>query len=449
MPQEGWLWERRPGRLYGSTWLRRWCEVNGGRLRVYDANKAREVATIHIRAETTLIDRLTEDEVRRVGRAPQANAAAVYFRLMDRVDGRVSDFAAESEADAARWIAAITPTPVGDLLDLDVPSPPPLPPAAPLPPSAPPPVCSVDGAYTFTGSASSYLTATPRTPTIGGTSGLTISAWVKRSTSGDAWDRVIDFGSGASASNFLVGFAAGMTYTVYHGGSLGEFSVNTAFPVSVWTHVALVASQVGSTSYGPAAIYWDGVLKASTASMRFPQDVTRSGYYVGRSHWWFSPFGDPMFQGEMRDLLIWDFALSVSQLDDVRLANLLPASASPLVEMMRSSCDVSPPFPDHHVPTIMSVLLTMASLNILTIGCLGWYHTHAYLAGITSYMYMPRMVSPHTYAYCGWYHRIHVHTAWLSMHKYIIGIPTDACTPAHMHTHVQVSRPPHGSPSAA
>ena len=109
MPQEGWLWERKGGTFYGSTWKRRWCEVNGGRLRVYDANKAREVATIHIRAETTLIDRLTEDEVRRVGRAPQAGAAAVYFRLVDRVGGRGPDFAAESEADAARWIAAITP----------------------------------------------------------------------------------------------------------------------------------------------------------------------------------------------------------------------------------------------------------------------------------------------------------------------------------------------------
>ena len=74
--QEGWLWERRPGRLYGSDWRRRWCEVNGRQLRVYDANKAREVATIHIRAETTLCDRLTEDEVRRVGRAPQAGDAA-------------------------------------------------------------------------------------------------------------------------------------------------------------------------------------------------------------------------------------------------------------------------------------------------------------------------------------------------------------------------------------
>ena len=62
--------ERKGGTFYGST-ERRWCEVNGGRLRVYDANKAREVATIHIRAERQLIGRLTEDEVRRVGRAPQ------------------------------------------------------------------------------------------------------------------------------------------------------------------------------------------------------------------------------------------------------------------------------------------------------------------------------------------------------------------------------------------
>ena len=138
MPQEGWLWERRPGRLYGSTWLRRWCEVNGGRLRVYDANKAREVATIHIRAETTRCDRLTADEVRRVGRTPQAGA--VCFRVVDRVQGRGPDFAAESEEDAARWISAITPTPaavdpfaaIGDLLDFNVPPTPP-------PPETPPP----------------------------------------------------------------------------------------------------------------------------------------------------------------------------------------------------------------------------------------------------------------------------------------------------------------------
>ena len=108
MPQEGWLWERTAGKIYGSTWKRRWCEVTGARFRIYDEKRAREVATIHIRAETTLIDRLTEDEVRRVGRAPQAGDAAVYFRLVDRVGGRSPDFAAESEADAARWISAIT-----------------------------------------------------------------------------------------------------------------------------------------------------------------------------------------------------------------------------------------------------------------------------------------------------------------------------------------------------
>ena len=32
----------------------------------------------------------------------------------------------------------------------------------------------------------------------------------------------------------------------------------------------------------------------------------RSGLYVGKSHW----SVDPMFEGSMRDLLVWDFALS-------------------------------------------------------------------------------------------------------------------------------------------
>ena len=136
MPQEGWLWERTAGKIYGSTWKRRWCEVTDSRFRVYDANRAKEVATIHIRAETTRCNRLTEDEVRRVGRAAQAGAAAVYFRVADRMQGRGPDFAAESEEDAARWISAITPTPVGDLLSFDVPAPGPVPPVArrePLP----------------------------------------------------------------------------------------------------------------------------------------------------------------------------------------------------------------------------------------------------------------------------------------------------------------------------
>ena len=63
------------------------------------------------------------------------------------------------------------------------------------------PSCSVTGAFTFTGAASSYLTATSRTGLVGGGSGFTLSAWVYRTLSGNSWDRLIDFGNGAGMDN--------------------------------------------------------------------------------------------------------------------------------------------------------------------------------------------------------------------------------------------------------
>ena len=65
-----------------------------------------------------------------------------------------------------------------------------------------PPPCAIDGENAYTGASDSYLTATPRTPTIGGTD-LTLSVWVKR-TRVSVHDRVIDFSNGESADNFLV-----------------------------------------------------------------------------------------------------------------------------------------------------------------------------------------------------------------------------------------------------
>ncbi|KOO28145.1 hypothetical protein Ctob_009902, partial [Chrysochromulina tobinii] len=67
---------------------------------------------------------------------------------------------------------------------------------------------------------------------------------------------------------------------------------------------------------GPAQIYWDGVSVATTASMRFPLPVGRSNLYVGKSNW---GDVDPMFTGQMKDLLVWDVALSPAELDAVRL----------------------------------------------------------------------------------------------------------------------------------
>ncbi|KOO53071.1 transmembrane protein, partial [Chrysochromulina tobinii] len=98
----------------------------------------------------------------------------------------------------------------------------------------------------------------------------------------------------------------------------------------------MVASAVQSRAsltdtYGPAQIYWNGASVATTASTLFPLPVSRSNLYVGKSNW-----DDPMFTGQMKDLLVWDVALSPAQLDGVRLGGGLPSTPAPLISMMRT-----------------------------------------------------------------------------------------------------------------
>jgi hypothetical protein len=200
----------------------------------------------------------------------------------------------------------------------------------------PPPLCAVDGAYTFTGAATSYLTATSRNGIVGEGLGFTLCAWVYRTRTG-SWDRVIDFGNGPGADNVLLGFPARgsiMGYHVYHGDAFSEiYASPPSFPANVWTHVAVVQSRASLTdTYGPAQIYWNGASVATTSSMRFPLPVSRSNLYVGKSHW----ARDSMFTGQMKDLLVWDVALSPAQLDGVRLGGGLPSTPAPLISMMRS-----------------------------------------------------------------------------------------------------------------
>jgi hypothetical protein len=68
--------------------------------------------------------------------------------------------------------------------------PPPSPPSPSPPLQPPPPLCTVDGAYTVTVDATSYLTTTSRTGIVSGGLGFTLSAWVYRAGA----NRVLDVG---------------------------------------------------------------------------------------------------------------------------------------------------------------------------------------------------------------------------------------------------------------
>ena len=237
------------------------------------------------------------------------------------------------------------------------PSPPPSPPgvAPPPPPSLPPASpCAVGGAYTFTGAATSYLTATSRTGIVGGGLGFTLSSWVYRTRTDRSWDRVIDFGNG-QLDGIIVAFnseaSSGMSHDVKEVSTASHLSASSAtFPANVWTHVAVVQSRASlADTHGPAQIYWNGVsvatsfpsLQSNIASARFPLPVSRSNLFVGTG----------MFTGQMKDLLVWDVALSPAQLDGVRLGGGLPNTTAPLISLMRSWCGAAPPPPPPPPPS--------------------------------------------------------------------------------------------------
>eukprot|EP00900_Chrysochromulina_parva_P015586 jgi/Chrpa1/24028/Chrysochromulina_OHIO_Genome00025764-RA len=183
-----------------------------------------------------------------------------------------------------------------------------------------------------------------RTGLVGGGLGFTLCAWVYRTLAGSEWDRLIDFGNGPNDDNIILIFQYQMHYYVTHGSSASSLSASSApsFPANVWTHVAVVQSRASLTdTYGPAQIYWNGVSVATTASMRFPLPVSRSNLYVGKDNW--GGGGTGMFTGQMKDLLVWDVALSPAQLDGVRLGGGLPSTPAPLVSMMRTWCGAAPP----------------------------------------------------------------------------------------------------------
>jgi hypothetical protein len=103
-------------------------------------------------------------------------------------------------------------------------------------------------------------------------------------------------------------------YAVRHGSTASSLFTNfNSFPVGEWTHVAVVQSRSSAASTdGHATLYWGGYARASE-TMRFPLAVPRSGLFVGKSH----RGGDAMYVGQMRDLFVWDVALTTSELEAV------------------------------------------------------------------------------------------------------------------------------------
>lgn len=179
--------------------------------------------------------------------------------------------------------------------------------------------------------ALSYVDATPVEP-IGGAGGLTLSVWVRRGKQTPSSDHLIDFGNGPNADNIVISFEGGTTFEVHQGDKRQVLSRNSAesFPIDRWTHLAVVHHVSGT-----ASIFWDGVEQAR-GQVHLAERVARCCYFLGRSHW----KRDPAFIGSVRDLLVFNRALGLAELDALQQGNALEGLGA-AVSFARAPCPPS------------------------------------------------------------------------------------------------------------
>ena len=205
-------------------------------------------------------------------------------------------------------------------------------------------------------------------PQVGGDVGLTIAMWI-RVTEDEDWMGLINLNNdeyeepdqpiGAYATtadfdqsvdlrlNALVqsGFNTApysMFYSVV--GDDGSLSCSGPcaavqapyrFPLNMWTHVAVIHDATDAT------IYWNGTVVASkpVPQNSLPRQLTRLHNQIGKTMWGTS------FHGVLRDVLIFNRAITPAELRDVMDNVALPAGDAPVVSEVRTWCPMPPPSP--------------------------------------------------------------------------------------------------------
>jgi hypothetical protein len=135
--------------------------------------------------------------------------------------------------------------------------------------------------------------------------GFTVEAWV-RYHSFQKWSRIIDFGNGEAKDNILLANAGetdNLEFHVYQG-KAGTVSAPGVLVANTWMHLAATVDGDGN-----ADLYINGESKAHEIINK-PNSLPRKKNYIGRSNW----AGDSYFDGDIREVRIWNVARSKDQI---------------------------------------------------------------------------------------------------------------------------------------
>lgn len=162
-------------------------------------------------------------------------------------------------------------------------------------------------------------------PSVPNGAAFTFAAWVYWN-GGPSWQRIFDFGNGTGQYMFLTPSSSSGTlrFSISTNSYYSEQIIETtSLPAGKWQHVAVTIS--GNT----AKLYTNGVLAASSGSFTLtPATFMPALNYLGKSQF---P-GDPLFHGQLDEVLIADSALSATQIAALK-TNLPPQLATNFITL--------------------------------------------------------------------------------------------------------------------
>jgi hypothetical protein len=143
---------------------------------------------------------------------------------------------------------------------------------------------------------------------------FTIAVWVNWD-GGNAWQRIFDFGNDPTQYLFLTPSSGNGTLrfaVTTNGGGAEQILETLPLPVGQWRHVAITRN--GTT----ARLYTNGVVAATNTVSIAPASFNPALNNLGASQY----AGDPLFNGRLDELFIYNYALSDTEI--ARLVNNQP-----------------------------------------------------------------------------------------------------------------------------
>jgi hypothetical protein len=140
-----------------------------------------------------------------------------------------------------------------------------------------------------------------------GVSDFTIASWVNVENL-TTWGRIFDFGTGTSSYMFLAPSNGSVPRFAFKNNGGSEQAVNgpTAFPIGVWTHVAVTGAYNATKGIGDVKMYINGILQGENAAVTItPDSFATTLNYIGKSQW-----SDPTLNGVVDDFRFYTRALS-------------------------------------------------------------------------------------------------------------------------------------------